>query len=88
MTYDSLLHEIWSESCTSLKRTYYTCDNTAALSIEAQVVVDNNENIEADCIILPDLCAHLIVHQLVAKEKLPRFSLVGPRSKSIRINHH
>lgn len=88
MTYDSILHEVWSESCTALKRTFYGNDSTSAHSVEAQVVVENNENIMADCIILPDLCAHLIVHQSVEKNQPPRFSLVGPRSKSIRINHH
>lgn len=88
MIYDSLLHEIWSDPCTTLKRTYYPCDSTLAAPVEVQVVVENSENIKADCIILPDLCAHLIIHQPVEMDKPARFSLVGPRSKPISINHH
>ena len=88
MIYDPVLHEIWSEPCASLDRLPLPIMPGREQGIEAQMVISNNKNIKADCIILPDLCAHLIIHEPSAPGQSSRVSLVGARTKVIRIDHH
>ncbi|GEM_PF-4128687 len=88
MIYDPILHEIWSESCAKLSRDQFTVASTERRAIDCKVVISNEKNLKASCIILPDLCPHLIVHEPTKTDSRFRYLLIGPRSKAIRIDHH
>lgn len=86
MYYNQSYHELWSKKVSKgLLRSTIKLPVSVENSIENFFIVNNESEESSPTIILPDLSAHIIIHRL-KNDKL-RIRVVGPRSKSIIVNH-
>jgi AraC-like DNA-binding protein len=84
-TYHPDCHELWATEA-DLPSPPFPIRLRAfpAFAVEQAFVVSNCEKADTPTIILPDLSAHLVIHQLA--DGNIRGSLIGPRTRSLMIN--
>ena len=86
MFYDAVMHELWGASNLPREgKKLFSPSNSGSCIFENYFLVDNESNISIPVYILPDLSAHLIIHEFIHDEKLS-LNIIGPRSKGFLIN--
>ena len=88
MIYDGQLNELWqSSSRQSNSLIQYSPSIALANIVEQYFLVDNSQYLDIPAYILPDLSAHLLIHEIQDVSGIYfRFSLVGSRSKGFLLN--
>ncbi|MEO1258194.1 MAG: helix-turn-helix transcriptional regulator [Bacteroidota bacterium] len=86
MLYDTAMHELWKSSTNPFEgKTQFAPSPQGSLIFENYFLVDNQLNDSIPVYILPDLCAHLIIHEFNHTEKVS-LNIIGPRSAGFLIN--
>ncbi len=88
MIYDRQLNELWLTSTfKSEKLRIYAPSFDLLHVVEQYFLVDNSQNIDSPAYILPDLSAHLLLHEIQDKKGIRFcFSVVGSRSEGFLLN--
>ncbi len=83
--YNKAFHELWTTDLEqSLPGRVFSVKDGEKTGIENLMIIRNQNNISSSAIILPDLCAHLVIH--LCENNCIRYRLIGPRTSSVFLN--